>query len=113
MKQIFGNSLCIVVPHSDDEILGAGGTISRATKHGIEVHILFVSGHLPPLYSPSDFKKIKNECLQACNFLNVTSVEFLEIPATLIHEKPIAELNKLIKNFIDKKRCLNCHVTIS
>lgn len=103
MKQIFGNSLCIIVPHPDDEILGAGGTISKAIKQGIEVHILFVSGHLPPLYNPSDFKKIKKECLKACNFLKVTSAEFLEIPATLIHEKPIAELNKLIKTFIDKK----------
>lgn len=102
MKQIFGKSLCIIVPHPDDEILGAGGTILRAIRHGIEVHILFVSGHLPPLYNPSDFKKIKGECLQACKFLNVTSKEFLEIPATLLNEKPIAELNKEIKNFIDK-----------
>lgn len=102
MKKIFGNSLCIIVPHPDDEILGAGGTISRAIRDDIEVHILFVSGHLPPLYNPSDFKKIKNECLQVCKFLNVTSEEFLEIPATLLSEKPIAELNKEIKNFIDK-----------
>lgn len=39
----------VVAPHPDDETLGVGGTIAKLSKEGHEVHVLVVSGHLPPL----------------------------------------------------------------
>jgi N-acetylglucosamine malate deacetylase 1 len=37
----------VVAPHADDEVLGAGGTIARATNMGWEVHVLYttISGY--------------------------------------------------------------------
>ena len=40
----------VIAPHPDDEVLGVGGTISRFSENGVEVSVLIVSGHLPPLY---------------------------------------------------------------
>ena len=40
----------IIAPHPDDESLGLGGAISKFIEQGNEVHLLVVSGHLPPLY---------------------------------------------------------------
>ena len=56
--------LLIIVPHPDDEALGAGGTIAKYSNDGWEIHALVVSGHLP-LYS-SDFEIQKKfiKCLK-------------------------------------------------
>ncbi|MHB8079155.1 MAG: PIG-L deacetylase family protein [Candidatus Krumholzibacteriia bacterium] len=39
----------VVAPHADDEVLGAGGVLSRAAKLGAEIHILYasVAGYVP------------------------------------------------------------------
>ena len=46
--------ILVVAPHPDDETLGVGGTIAKLASEGHEVHVLVVSGHLPPLYSRED-----------------------------------------------------------
>ena len=100
MINIFGKSVCIIAPHPDDEVLGLGGTIRRMFSLGIEVHLLVVSGHLPPLYSIDVFEKTKEECNLASQILGISSVSFLEIPATNINQLPVAELNKKIMDFL-------------
>ena len=42
--------ILVIAPHPDDETLGAGGTIAKFSNSGNEVHVLMISGHLPPLY---------------------------------------------------------------
>lgn len=103
MKNFLGSSLCVIAPHPDDEVLGVGGLIAAATLTGMSVHVLFVSGHLPPLYSEEEFLKTTEECKKACEILGVTSIEFLKIPATFLKEKPVSEINGKIKNFINIK----------
>jgi N-acetylglucosamine malate deacetylase 1 len=102
MKKTFGKSICIIAPHPDDEVLGLGGTIRRMYLSGIEVHLLIVSGHLPPLYSIEIFKNTRKECDQSSKILGISSVKFLKIPATNINQQPIADLNGQIKEFLDK-----------
>ena len=101
MKKIFGESVSIIAPHPDDEVLGLGGTISRMSKSGIQVHLLIISGHLPPLYDIKIFEKTKKECNIASTILGIASVQFLEIPATQINLLPIVDLNTRIKKFLD------------
>ena len=43
------NNILVISPHPDDETLGLGGSIKKFSSLGINVHILVVSGHLPPL----------------------------------------------------------------
>ncbi len=94
------SSVVVVAPHPDDETLGAGGTIARLTSLGINVFVLIVSGHLPPLYPPDHFARTKKEAHEAMEVLGVKETKFLEIPATLVSSLPVAELNSAIANFI-------------
>lgn len=92
--------LTVIAPHPDDETLGAGGTIARFVREGVEVSILIVSGHLPPLYKPEAFETTKREAKSAMRILGVERCEFLEIPATYVHQRPVAEVNGAISKFI-------------
>jgi len=90
----------VIAPHPDDETLGAGGTIARLVENGTDVSILVVSGHLPPLYDQSSFEVTKKEAEQAFKVLGVKHFEFLNIPATMVNQVPVAELNGHISQFI-------------
>ena len=92
--------LVVIAPHPDDETLGAGGTIARFADQGVEVSVLLVSGHLPPLYPPAAFEITRREAETALASLGVTRYEFLQIPATKVHEVPVAELNGRIDRFV-------------
>tara|TARA_B100000963_G_C22598611_1_gene659139 strand:+ start:77 stop:751 length:675 start_codon:yes stop_codon:yes gene_type:complete len=102
MKNIFGNSVSIIAPHPDDEVLGLGGTIKRLSMSGISINLLIVSGHLPPLYKKDFFEQTRSECKVASKILGIENIEFLEIPATKIGDVSIADLNNKIKIFLDK-----------
>jgi LmbE family N-acetylglucosaminyl deacetylase len=92
--------LTVIAPHPDDETLGAGGTIARFADRGVEVSVLIASGHLPPLYPPEAFEVTRAEAERALKVLGVHRWEFLQIPATMVHEVPVAELNGKITHFV-------------
>ncbi len=93
----------VIAPHPDDETLGVGGTIKRMVKEGIKVSVLTVSGHMPPLYSSKTYQKTLLESKKSLKYLGVKDFEYLGIPATMINELPIANLNKQISDFIYKR----------
>lgn len=90
------NKILVVAPHPDDETLGAGGTIAKYVEDGHQVSVLTISGHLPPLYVRDDYEKTVKEASKAFAILGVSKSWFLEIPATMIGEHPVGELNKKI-----------------
>ena len=94
------NKVVIICPHPDDETLALGGTISRLISSGSKVSILTISGHLPPLYKQIDFEITQNEALEAYKELGIEDYAFSKIPATFVHQQPVAKLNGLISNFI-------------
>lgn len=93
-------NVVVVAPHPDDETLGAGGTIARLAEAGVKVSVLIVSGHLPPLYPQEAFDTTKAEADAAMVTLGVAEWEFLRIPATKVHEAPVAEVTAKISKFI-------------
>ena len=93
--------ILIVAPHPDDETLGVGGAIAKFSANGDEVFVLMVSGHLPPLYSRKDYEKTVSEAYLAFNILGVTKSEFLEIPATMIGDQPLHEINSKISKIVN------------
>jgi len=95
-------NLSIIVPHPDDEILGAGGIIARYSALGWNVNALVVSGHLPPLYPEEEFKKTQSEYVASSKVVGINKTEFLKIPATKIGDVPVAELNKSLSQFIEE-----------
>ena len=99
--------ILVVAPHPDDETLALGGTIAKYSEQGCEIHVLVVSGHLPPLYKREDFEKTVTEAKQAFNILGVSHSKFLELPATMINDVPVHELNSMILQSINE---LNPHI---
>lgn len=99
MKNYFQN-VVVIAPHPDDETLGLGGSIKRLTKNKINVSILIVSGHLPPLYKKKDFDQTLLESKKVFKYLGVSDYEFMKIPATKVNELSVADLNKKISKFI-------------
>ena len=100
----FPKRAVVIAPHPDDETLGAGGTIARLVENGTDVSILVVSGHLPPLYDEESFVATRKEAEQAFEVLGVKHFEFLKIPATMVNQVPVAELNGRISQFIQGVR---------
>lgn len=92
--------MTVIAPHPDDETLGAGATIARFADQGVEVSVLIVSGHLPPLYPPEAFETTQREAEAALRLLGAARWEFLKIPATLVHQAPVAEVNGRISSFV-------------
>lgn len=83
----------VVAPHPDDETLGVGGTISKLADQGSDVYVLIVSGHLPPIYKRENYEITVTEAQKAFDILGVSDSRFLEIPATMIGDEPIHEVN--------------------
>ena len=93
--------ILIVSPHPDDETLGVGGTIAKYSNEGHEVNILTISGHLPPLYKREDYEITLEEAHRAFKVLGVTKSVFLELPATMIGDIPLHELNSKICKIVN------------
>ena len=94
--------LLIIVPHPDDEVLGAGGTIAKLSKDNWQIHALVVSGHLPPLYSSKDFEITQKEFKESARILGINSYNFLKIPATQVDIYSKSKLNNKLYNIIEK-----------
>lgn len=92
----------VIAPHPDDETLGVGGTISKLSRAGNQVDVLVVSGHLPPLYKREDYEVTVAEAKRAFNILGVNNSSFLEVPATMLGQKPVHEMNKAISDVINE-----------
>lgn len=92
--------MTVIAPHPDDETLGAGATIARFADAGVEVSVLIVSGHLPPLYPPEAFVATRAEADAALGVLGAKEWSFMEIPATKVHEVPVAELAGRITAYV-------------
>ena len=99
----------VVAPHPDDETLGVGGTIAKYSAQGDEVFVLMVSGHLPPIYSSKAYEETVSEAYSAFSVLGVKKSEFLEIPATMIGDQPLHEVNGRISKVVND---FNPHIVL-
>lgn len=99
----------MVAPHPDDETLGVGGTIAKYSAQGDVVFVLMVSGHLPPIYSRKAYEETVSEAYSAFSVLGVEKSEFLEIPATMIGDQPLHEVNDRILKVVND---FNPHIVL-
>ena len=88
--------ILVISPHPDDETLGPGGSIAKFAEQGSEVFVLTISGHLPPVYSREDYEITLKEANKAHKVLGIKESQFLEIPAPMVKDEPVHELNNKI-----------------
>ena len=93
--------LLVIAPHPDDEILGAGGTMTKYREMGYRISVLTVAGHLPPLYPAEVYHQTVLEAKAAHAIIGVTNSFFLDIPATMVGNQSTHELNGKICAVID------------
>ena len=96
--------LLVVAPHPDDEILGVGGTIARSADAGVEVTVLTVAAHMPPLYTEAMHERTLAEARLAHAVVGVAHAPFLDIPAVFVNREPTHELNAKIRAAIEEAR---------
>jgi len=96
--------ILVVAPHADDETLGMGGTIARRAAEGHEVHVAVVTGHGTdphPLWPRSLWDRIRGEARRAMDILGVHALHFEEIPAALVADQPVWQLNRTIGSVVE------------
>ncbi len=95
-------NVLVVAPHPDDETLGVGGTIRRLTESGCRVAVVTVAAHMPPLYSEEVHQTTIRESQLAHEILGVSESIYLDKPAVLLGDIPIAEFNGLIMEQVNR-----------
>jgi LmbE family N-acetylglucosaminyl deacetylase len=97
--------ILVIAPHADDETLGVGGTIARRVAEGHEVHVAVVTGHGPephPLWPRAVWDTVRAEAREAMNVLGVKELHFEELPAAMVADQPMWQLNRVVGGLVDK-----------
>jgi len=81
MNDFSNEKLLVIAPHSDDEILGCGGLISKVKKGGGKVYILIFNLGFEKNDTKESQEKRKNEVQEAMNALKVDNYH-------LVHDQP-------------------------
>jgi len=91
----------VIAPHLDDETIALGGTIKKLSKAKIEVNVIIVGGHLPPLYNKKDYLITKNESKKALKILGVKKIFYFDLPALEFHKSYYQTINTRINNIMN------------
>ena len=81
MNDFSNEKLLVIAPHSDDEILGCGGLISKVKKEGGKVYVLIFNLGFEKDDTKESQEKRKNEVQEAMNVLKVDDYH-------LVHDQP-------------------------
>ena len=81
MNNLKNEKLLVIAPHSDDEVLGCGGLISKIKKEGGKVFVLIFNLGFEIDDTIESQEKRKKEVKEAMNFLNVDDFH-------IVHDQP-------------------------
>ena len=81
MNNLKNEKLLVIAPHSDDEVLGCGGLISKIKKEGGKVFVLIFNLGFEIDDTVESQEKRKKEVKEAMNFLNVDDFH-------IVHDQP-------------------------
>jgi N-acetylglucosamine malate deacetylase 1 len=106
MSSASGRRVLVIAPHADDETIGVGGTIARHAREGDSVTVAVVTGHgdaAPhPLWPRSAWDTVRGEARAACRMLGVAELVFDEVPAALVADQPVWQLNRVTGAIVER-----------
>lgn len=91
----------VIAPHLDDETIALGGTIRKLSKANMEVNVIIIGGHLPPLYNKKDYLITKKESKSALRILGSKKTFYLDLPALEFHKNYYQIINTKINDIIN------------
>ena len=89
----------VVVAHPDDEVLGAGATISKLVSQGNKVAVAIMSGHAAARKNLSD--TLAEDEAKAMKIMGVEKVYHADYPNIKMNTVPHLDLVKFIESCID------------
>lgn len=93
-------TVLVIAPHPDDEILGCGGTIGRLVSAGAAVEVAIVTRGMAPAFPQEQVDQVLAEAEIAHKMLGIRKTHFLDFPAARLDQVPQAELNKGVRDVI-------------
>lgn len=87
----------VIAPHADDETLGVGGTIRKHVEAGDQVVVAVMTGpgeEPHPIFKKDVWETVRSEASRAMEVLGVEQLLFREIPAVLVPDQPVWEINR-------------------
>lgn len=96
----------IVAAHPDDEVLGCGGTISRLTSEGAEVHVAILGegGTNRPGDKSAYVEQLRDQGRQAISILGATRIEFYSFPDNRFDSVPLLDVVQVVEGIVDDIR---------
>jgi LmbE family N-acetylglucosaminyl deacetylase len=99
----------VIAAHPDDEVLGCGATISKYSRQGAQVMVLFIAEGSSCRYTdPACVDSIAaialrtQHAVKALDLLDVKDYRFNDLPCGRLDQVPIIEINKIIEQAIRK-----------
>ena len=92
----------VIAPHLDDETIALGGTIRRLSKAKMNVNVIIVGGHLPPLYNKKNYLITKKESKNALKILGVNEVFYFDLAALEFHKNSYQIINSKINAIMNR-----------
>ena len=84
-------NILVIAPHSDDEVLGCGGTIARHVDEGDKVFVaIMTNAHVgaPELFEQADVERIRREATECHQYLRVQQTFFYDFPVLQLETYP-------------------------
>ena len=94
------NKVLIVAAHSDDEVLGCGGTIAKLAKQGNEVAVIFMTNGVSSRNEKDELIKIKERKLhseRAAEILGISRIIQYDYPDNCMDTVPLLHVTKSIE----------------
>lgn len=92
-----------VVAHSEDEAIGAGGTLARHAAVGDEVHVCVLAEPRSEL-DDSRPDRLREQAKRAGDVIGLSSLRFDRLPARRLDTVPQAEITERIEDLVDTVR---------
>jgi len=102
--------ILVVVAHPDDEVLGCGGSVTKWSLAGHDVHVLFMSDGVSSRFPGKDYRtqsgkhiqNRKNDAMRAGQILGTKSTRFLDFPDNRMDSLELLEVVRPIETAISE-----------
>ncbi len=99
------NKVLIVAAHSDDEVLGCGGTIAKLTQQGNQVAVIFMTNGVSSRNEKDELNKIQERKLnseRAAEILGIAQITQCDYPDNCLDTVPLLHVTQSIEEELRK-----------